>query len=183
MPYADPEKQKAWRLKNRGHLQAYFKRYHEENREKRLAQSKSWYAENREKCVQRQKLWRLDNPAAFKIWYEKNRDSSLERNKQWRRANPERVRELNWRHQGICLTFSEYLRMKQQQDGSCAICARRRKVLDVDHNHETGQVRALLCASCNILVAKYEAGRRVKNPDAFLEYLLAHDSMYERKEA
>jgi len=43
--------------------------------------------------------------------------------------------------------------MVDDQDGVCAICGEppggRWKKLHVDHDHETGRVRALLCVSCN----------------------------------
>ena len=38
--------------------------------------------------------------------------------------------------------------MLEQQDGLCAICGVAPAV-HVDHDHETGQVRALLCFNCN----------------------------------
>jgi hypothetical protein len=46
----------------------------------------------------------------------------------------------------------EYLMMEAAQSGVCAICARPpqpRTVLVVDHNHESGVVRGLLCSDCN----------------------------------
>ena len=56
------------------------------------------------------------------------------------------------------LTEQAYDELVARQGGSCAIChqpeQRRRPdgsptPLCVDHNHETGQVRGLLCARCN----------------------------------
>lgn len=42
----------------------------------------------------------------------------------------------------------------EYQKGVCAICGKPdpRKMLGVDHNHETGKVRGLLCHSCNVLI-------------------------------
>lgn len=45
----------------------------------------------------------------------------------------------------------EYDRLLQIQEGRCAICRDRpvNRQLAVDHNHQTGQIRGLLCKRCN----------------------------------
>jgi len=51
----------------------------------------------------------------------------------------------------------DYEKLMAAQNNSCAICGVKESVgrggqltrLCVDHNHETGQVRGLLCAACN----------------------------------
>lgn len=53
------------------------------------------------------------------------------------------------------ISFEQYEKMIWDQDGLCAICAEphssgQGERLHVDHDHETGAVRALLCHSCNI---------------------------------
>lgn len=52
------------------------------------------------------------------------------------------------------ITRDEYNAMLEVQDGRCAICGKegggsRGNMLDVDHDHETGKVRGLLCRACN----------------------------------
>lgn len=70
-----------------------------------------------------------------------------------RRYRTERDKELE-RHliskYGIDLT--DYQRMFDNQNGCCAICKkphRGTRRFDVDHDHNTLQVRGLLCTSCN----------------------------------
>jgi Recombination endonuclease VII len=44
----------------------------------------------------------------------------------------------------------DYTTLLKEQDGVCAICRKNDgKVLHVDHNHKTDEVRGLLCAKCN----------------------------------
>jgi hypothetical protein len=55
------------------------------------------------------------------------------------------------------ITIEDYNKMFLKQNGCCAICNLHileinkgiKKNLCVDHNHETGQVRGLLCDKCN----------------------------------
>lgn len=41
--------------------------------------------------------------------------------------------------------------MKTKQASKCAICFRE-TALDIDHNHSTNQIRALLCRRCNRVI-------------------------------
>jgi hypothetical protein len=49
------------------------------------------------------------------------------------------------------LTHDEFLALLDAQGGVCAICGNgeQRRALAVDHDHETGAVRGLLCDRCN----------------------------------
>lgn len=50
------------------------------------------------------------------------------------------------------ITTEEYDRILERQNGVCAICVQvciSGRRLAVDHNHETGEVRGLLCCKCN----------------------------------
>lgn len=52
------------------------------------------------------------------------------------------------------ITLEQYDEMFEKQNGNCAICGlpELMKRLSVDHDHETGEVRGLLCQSCNGLL-------------------------------
>lgn len=52
------------------------------------------------------------------------------------------------------ISREEYQEKRKEQDYSCAICCKHednhsRGTLFVDHDHETGKYRALLCTQCN----------------------------------
>lgn len=52
------------------------------------------------------------------------------------------------------ITLEEYAYLFQKQQGKCAICGSHpgKRSLAVDHDHETNEVRSLLCGSCNTLL-------------------------------
>ena len=75
-----------------------------------------------------------------------------------------RDKQENWRLKNFYgIDKDEYNRMLEAQGGTCLICKKsghiRRKnsrpiALAVDHNHETGKIRGLLCINCNSGIGK-----------------------------
>lgn len=47
------------------------------------------------------------------------------------------------------MTEADYVNLFDAQDGKCAICEIAADRLVIDHDHITGNVRALLCDNCN----------------------------------
>lgn len=73
------------------------------------------------------------------------------------------------------LTYQEYQEMYDAQQGRCAICGglcSTGKRLAVDHNHETGVVRGLLCNHCNRALGFFRDDPLLLQ--SALEYLAAH---------
>lgn len=62
------------------------------------------------------------------------------------------AREYKWRKR-YGLSVEDYQYLLDHQDGGCALCEKtpeeNGRRLSVDHNHETGAVRGLLCTRCN----------------------------------
>lgn len=62
------------------------------------------------------------------------------------------------------LTLEQYRELQKVQKDECAICGNPERkqhggetyAISIDHNHETGRVRGLLCADCNLLVSRIE---------------------------
>jgi hypothetical protein len=58
------------------------------------------------------------------------------------------------------ITIEQYDQLLSNQNGCCAICKKSqtqfKRKLHVDHNHITGQVRGLVCVSCNSGIACFE---------------------------
>lgn len=82
-----------------------------------------------------------------------------ERRKEWHHTpNGQKAHRRHQLKQKYGITQAEYDAMHAAQRGLCAICHRpetrlsRRgtlRCLAVDHDHATGEIRSLLCSSCN----------------------------------
>lgn len=94
----------------------------------------------------------LCKPCYRKQYRAKNQDRIRAQEKADRAKDPEKYRRYRWDYQlrsvyGI--TQSEWDQAFLRQGGRCAICKEERK-LHVDHAHDTGQFRGLLCSPCNV---------------------------------
>ena len=92
--------------------------------------------------------------------WEYQRRAERERKKRWRKNNPDLARLAGHRQRlrAFGLTMSAYDDMLETQDWRCGICRENPSphTLAVDHNHETGGTRGLLCISCNTKLGWYE---------------------------
>jgi Recombination endonuclease VII len=74
------------------------------------------------------------------------------RSMNWNFKNSERKRDLTYKKR-YGITLVQYNELLVKQNFACAICETPQsmlpKRLNVDHNHETGKVRGLLCWDCN----------------------------------
>jgi hypothetical protein len=68
-------------------------------------------------------------------------------------------------------TITDYYKVLKLQNGKCGICNVARcstgHKFAIDHNHETGQVRGLLCLGCNTKLGWYE--KNMISADKYLE--------------
>lgn len=75
---------------------------------------------------------------------------------EWQKANPEKQAQIKrWTkiRKKYGISKEQYLSLHDSQNSCCAICgiheSKCRRSLDLDHDHETGVVRGLLCEHCN----------------------------------
>ena len=101
-------------------------------------------------------------------YYQDHKDKFREQLRKWRAENRDKTRQYKLKGR-YGITPEEYQKMHDEQDGVCAICKQPETLLHqngnirrlvVDHNHETDEVRALLCTKCNLMV-----GNSLDNPE------------------
>ena len=74
------------------------------------------------------------------------------------------------------ITLADYNQMFSDQGGACAICNTHQcatgRALAVDHDHQTGKVRGLLCQACNTAIGKLKDDPELIKKAA--EYVASH---------
>lgn len=73
------------------------------------------------------------------------------------------------------ISVAEYSQQAESQEGVCAICfspetIKGRKGLAIDHDHDTGKIRGLLCGNCNSILGLAEDSiPRLRSAIAYLK--------------
>ena len=73
------------------------------------------------------------------------------------------------------ISVAEYDKILDEQNGRCAICGTLpsgKKSFAIDHDHETGKIRGLLCTRCNPMLGFAQDSREILLKA--VEYLLKH---------
>lgn len=133
----------------------YLKKWREKNKAKTLEYTKNWKKSHKKQVSE-----------SAKRYYVKN----IEKIKEYRLKNKDRIRESyrlsgkKWKiKHNYGITLDEYQVLFEKQNGVCAICLKpesrkNNKGIDslaIDHNHETGKVRELLCHRCNAALGMF----------------------------
>jgi hypothetical protein len=98
------------------------------------------------------KPWGPDNfywkePLTGTSYTTANAEGKKQYQRDWRKANP-LLAKANHMRKTYGIELADYDAMRDAQDGKCAIC-KEPQPLCVDHCHDTGKVRGLLCHLCN----------------------------------
>lgn len=82
------------------------------------------------------------NKYVREVWYTKNREKQIASSKKWSETNSVRVLANKYK-------CSEKLIIELQARAKCDLCGETRD-LNIDHCHNSGLVRGILCRSCNV---------------------------------
>lgn len=138
-------KRKAYYEANKEAMNTNNKEYRDKKKEEINKQRKEYRQNNKKKIAERDNEYRIktikQNRIRSAIWYANNKD---------RCKNARLLRKYN-------ITLDDYNKILLEQDGKCWTCSVKaedtiNKVLSVDHNHLTGEVRGLLCDPCNTAI-------------------------------
>ena len=118
------------------------------NKDKRDEVQKKYYAENKPKVLAQQQ-----------VRYKKKKDILLQEFKDKRIANPEKAKQQDWKYylkKKFKITPEEVELMWIGQKGFCAndgcnaTLQKGKSGACIDHDHKTGDIRGILCRTCNL---------------------------------
>ena len=136
------------KLDKRSERLAYQKEWYRDNSERQRTRNAEWYAANRARAIADSRKWALAN-----------KERVRENQKRWREANREKHRQANTKYRLkklYGLTPQAWQRMFDAQGCVCKCCgspeAKAKNGWHVDHCHESGLVRGILCQQCNVMI-------------------------------
>lgn len=95
----------------------------------------------------------------------------MDRHTAWKMRNPERWKKIQsdgHRRRKYGISKEQISVLEEAQNGKCAIC-KVGNASHLDHDHDTGRVRGLLCIKCNTGLGMFLD--RIELLDAAKEYL------------
>ena len=139
----DKEKQKIYRATHVEETKKAWKEYYIKNREKLLKHAKEYQKSHKE-------VKSKYNKEYGKKYRETHKDIAREYIKRYGLENKKLMTQIQL-HNKYGMSLEDYYLLLDKQERKCAICGKTdgKINLAIDHNHETGVVRGLLCRKCN----------------------------------
>ena len=145
------EKHKQYREENRDKMREYHKNYHEQNKDKRREYHKNYLEQNRDKIKERNKNYREQNKDKIKE-YNKKYNKKYYATEDGKKSNT----ISSWISQGMVCTDWKAIHALYMITDKCDYCncelveGLGKNARCLDHDHESGEIRGILCKSCNI---------------------------------
>ena len=115
-----------------------------------------WAKANKTRVIKNQARWYKANSdrviAKSAARYAANPEVTTARTSAWRKANPEKHRRNVLEYNYGAGAYEHFKQQLDVQDNLCAICGKdfkSSKDTNLDHNHDTNQLRGALCTGCN----------------------------------
>lgn len=144
---------------------------------------KIYYQENKEQVLNQQKEYyqSVKDTKKYKNCSKNYYQSHKENIKMYPSSNPEQKKD-RYLQRLYGITLEQYRQMLNNQNGVCAICNQPETTINkrgncvqylaVDHNHQTGKVRGLLCRKCNRILG--DAKENIEIFNSATNYLNLH---------
>lgn len=146
----------------------YQRRYYAANRERRIAQSVAYQREHADERREYMREWNERNRDRVKEYRQATAERRnarrreryatdtdyRERTKLSARSRDPRARKDSRLRASFGIGVDEFDAILAAQGGGCAICGGKQR-LHVDHCHDAGHIRGILCSECNLGLGKF----------------------------
>jgi hypothetical protein len=139
----------------------YYRAWYQDHREDQLEKKREYGLVHRKELADKRRAYYAANKERIRAQHRAYNASHVAETAaqvlRWKRSNPDRWKEAVsagaiHRRFGISMQDAELLVAVRDGDGGwCDVCHRTGLKLVIDHDHETGTVRGILCHRCNHL--------------------------------
>ena len=126
------------------------------NKEKIIERTKQYKIENKEKIQEQSKQYRRKNKEKHKQYRIENKEKIAEQNKHYHKTPQGKKNKIisSWKCVGLILPLPWYSILYDYyiKTDRCEVCDnefKSKRDRNMDHCHETGEFRWILCCSCN----------------------------------
>lgn len=136
-------------------------KWQEENKDKKKEYLKKWNKENKDKVKKQRESYKDIKNEKRRERYrndEEYRNDRLKDVREWQKNNPKKRKNQRLKQYGI--TYIEFESLMNKCNRKCEICGYdniedKKTFPVVDHCHESGKVRGILCSKCNFALGHF----------------------------
>ena len=149
------------------YMKNYHAVYYKMNKPQIKVKAKEYYEKNKKRLIIKSAEWRKANPDKYREACQRSNDMNRGRirvrSHEWYLQNKQKASQTNRKNKlkKYGLTEQQFEALLLAQQCLCAICQVLMQKPVVDHDHETGKARGILCPRCNAGLGMFQDRREV----------------------